>query len=124
VLSRIIRQALQRRIDNFHDKTLFLNYWIPLSNHEDEWDAILEEECGFVEGETRKHGTFDPLWVDEMRAAEYASRAAYDKEIKKAAEITARMTRLVEMETELAMQEGQQVVRGRKTKPMRDRWLK
>lgn len=124
VLSRVIRQALQRRIDLFHKKTLLLNYWAPLSNHEDEWDAILESECDFVEEGSRQYGTFDPLWVDEVNVAEYATRVTHDKDMEKTAETTARMIRLVEMETELAIREGQKIVRGRKTKPIRDRWLK
>ncbi|OAG12840.1 uncharacterized protein CC84DRAFT_1135894 [Paraphaeosphaeria sporulosa] len=124
VLSRVIRQALQRRIDNFHDRILFLNYWIPLSNHEDEWDAILKRECGFVEKDTRKYGTFDPLWVYQVNIAEQANRAAHEKDIKKATETATRMTELIDKETELAIQEGQKIVRGRKTKPIRDRWLK
>lgn len=124
VLSRVLRQALQRRIDNFHTKILLLNYWTPLSNHEDEWDAILEREFDFVEKDTRLYGSFDPLWVDEVNVAEHAARVDHDKEMKKVAETTARMTRLVEIETELAVQEGQKIVRGRKSKPIRDRWLK
>ncbi|KAF2447703.1 hypothetical protein P171DRAFT_354440 [Karstenula rhodostoma CBS 690.94] len=124
VLSRVIRQALQRRIDNFHAKILFSNYWTPLSNHEDEWDAILERECDFVEKDTRKYGTFDPLWVDEVIKAESANRAAHDKDVQKTTEIAAKMTELIDKETELALQEGRKIVRGRKIKPIRDRWLK
>ncbi|KAL5391581.1 hypothetical protein PMIN06_003168 [Paraphaeosphaeria minitans] len=124
VLSRVIRQALQRRIDNFHDRILYLNYWIPLSNHEDEWDAILEKDCDFVEKNTRKYGTFDPLWVDEVIIAEQANRTAHDKDLKKTTETVTRMTELIDKERVLAIQEGQKIVRGRKTKPIHDRWLK
>lgn len=124
VLSRVIRQALQRRIGNFHAKILLLNYWVPLSNHEDEWDAILERECGLVEKDTTMYGKFDPLWADEVIKAESANRAAHDSDIQKTMWIAKKMTELVDKETELAIQEGQKIVRGRKHKPIRDRWLK
>jgi hypothetical protein len=122
-LSRVLRQTLQRRIDNFHAKTLFQNYWIPLSRHEDEWDAILERECDFVGKDSRGNGSHNSLWEHEMIKQEKANRAAYDRDIKTSTEIAARMTELIDKETELAIQEGQKIVRGRKAKPIRDRWL-
>jgi hypothetical protein len=122
-LSRVLRQTLQRRIDNFHAKTLFQNYWVPLSRHEDEWDAILERECDFVDKDSKENGSRGPLWELEMIKQEKVNRVVYDKDIKTSTEIAARMTELIDKETELAIQEGRKIVRGRKAKPIRDRWL-
>ncbi|KAF2182239.1 hypothetical protein K469DRAFT_586944 [Zopfia rhizophila CBS 207.26] len=105
-LSRILRQKLDKRIKKFDQKTLLLNYWMPLAKHEDEWDYIIRRELG-GEGESVK-------WVDAVRKAEIENTIAYERDIARTREIAERMQRIVDSETALAIKEGQKVVRGRR----------
>ncbi|KAJ4296649.1 hypothetical protein N0V90_006697 [Kalmusia sp. IMI 367209] len=120
-LSRILRQKLERRINRFHLKVLLTNYWIPMSNYEDEWDIILGKECGIVDND----GAAKELpWVYEMVKAERANTTAFEKDMATDRDIATRMVALVDKETELAVLEGQKIQRGRKSRPIRSRWLK
>ncbi|KAF1951487.1 hypothetical protein CC80DRAFT_207945 [Byssothecium circinans] len=115
-LSRILRQKLQTRIDNFDSRILFANYWLPLGRYEDDWDDILKRECGVGrEGHMR--------WADPINEALRESNTAYDKILANDKCITRKMLKIVDEETKLAELEGQKVVRGRKGKPIKSRWL-
>lgn len=125
-LSRVIRQKLDNRIKMFDHKVMLANYWKPLAMYEEEWDKILEVHCGFIEEDegsvfTRRR---EDKWQYEVILAEDANGLKYDKEMATDREVAARMVKLIDEETELATLEGQKIVRGRKNKPIRDRWLK
>lgn len=119
----MIRQKLDRRIKTFDDRIMFTNYWVPIARYEDDWDAILAAECGFAE-EGDNSGRREDQWLHEVKLAERENMNKYENDMAKDREITKRMVELIDKETELARQEGQEVVRGRKNKPIRDRWLK
>lgn len=120
----MLRQKLERRIEKFHEKILFSNYWIPIARYEDIWDSLLESECGFVEEHGTEQAVDESKWSDEILLAAKTNSAAYEQEMAADRGIAAKMTALVDKEKELALQEGQKIVRGRKARPIRDRWLK
>ncbi|KAF2691337.1 hypothetical protein K458DRAFT_287291 [Lentithecium fluviatile CBS 122367] len=135
-LSRVLRQKLDRKIERFHLRTLLLNYWVPIGRQEDEWDAILERECGFRdenepeegwngEGNGRSGAVAEmPVkWADAMLAAIQENVQAYEKEIQTDKRTVEKMMAIVDAEMELAKREGQTVVRGRKRRPIQSRWL-
>ena len=92
-----------------------------MSNYEDEWDLLLERECGITDND--ENGQEFP-WVFEMVKAERANFTAFEKDMATDRAIATKMVALVDKETELAVQEGQTIQRGRKCKPIRSRWLK
>lgn len=108
----------------FDDKIMFANYWGPMAKYEDEWDKILQTQCGFVEEGETANPTREEKWIYEVRKAESTNIQKHDKEMANDRAIAARMIEILDKETELAKQEGQKVVRGRKSRPIRDRWLK
>lgn len=125
-LSRVIRQKLDNRIKMFDHKVMLANYWKPLATYEEEWDQILEMQCGFVEedeGSVLKRRREDK-WQYEVSLAEDANVLKYEKEMATDRKVAAKMVKLIDEETKLAKLEGQKVVRGRKNQPIRDRWLK
>lgn len=109
-LSRVIRQRLKRRIDLFDIRTLLANWWLPLSQHEDEWDALINEQLKQREDQT--------LWIDAIHMAAQKNQAAYEVEIGKDRDITRKMQKIVDSETKLALEEGETIVRGRRRKPI------
>lgn len=139
-LSRVIRQKLHRRNERFHRSVLLSNYWIPIARQEDEWDDILYREVGIRDetgrgGEVKKvrdrgkHGAKGGMtkpggWVSVMLEAHEENWQAYEKDIATDKEIAKKMLAIVDEETRLAKLEGQTVVRGRKGKPIKERWLK
>jgi hypothetical protein len=58
-------------------------------------------------------------WTDAVRLSQSENREAYEKDLKKDRQITRKMQRIVDMETELALKEGQTIVRGRRRHPIR-----
>lgn len=119
-LTRIIQQKLKNRNKRFDERTLINNYWTPIGRYEDEWDARLEERFGLREEATT--AASEPKWVDEFILASQANANRYEKETAKDREYARKMLRLVDEETRLAMREGQEVVRGRKGKPIQSHW--
>lgn len=110
----------------FDHKVMLANYWKPLATYEEEWDQILEMQCGFVEedeGSVLKRRREDK-WQYEVSLAEDANVLKYEKEMATDRKVAAKMVKLIDEETKLAKLEGQKVVRGRKNQPIRDRWLK
>ncbi|KAF1972857.1 hypothetical protein BU23DRAFT_466445 [Bimuria novae-zelandiae CBS 107.79] len=123
-LSRVIRQKLDRRIKSFADKIMYANYWVPLARYEDEWDRILAERFGIVEARNGYVWAQEDKWLHEIKVAEMAAQEDFERLNATDRWITKRMVELIDKETELAMQEGQKIVRGRKGRPIRDLSLK
>lgn len=123
-LSRVIRQKLARRMKDFDDKILCSHYWVPLASYEDEWDLILEQQCGFDEEDAMGHQGSELTWSHEFGLWEISNVTNFKELIAKDNKIAEKMMRLVDKETELALQEGETVVRGRKNNPIRSQWLK
>jgi hypothetical protein len=98
---------LARRITRFSLKVLLTNYWIPISQQEDAWDAIMLEEHGIKSGREGK-------WVDVMDSAYADNVRLYETDLGTDKALARKMQGLVDKETKLALSEGQEVVRGRR----------
>lgn len=110
-LSRVLRQKLARRNLRFHDKIELGNYWLPLAKQEDEWDALLTEQL------MQKEDNIE--WAKAVSDAERQLGAQHAEWMANDKEITRKMQRIVDIETELALKEGQAIVRGRRKAPIR-----
>lgn len=110
-LSRVLRQKIARRIKRFHEKVELQNYWLPLAKQEDEWDALVAHHSRRYEDGGK--------WVDAVYDAERENVAVYDAELAQDKEMTRKMLAIVDEETRLALEEGQEVIRGRKKAPIR-----
>ncbi|KAF2131593.1 hypothetical protein P153DRAFT_394911 [Dothidotthia symphoricarpi CBS 119687] len=110
-LSRMLRQKLERRIDNFHRKVELVHYWMPMGRHEDEWDELINEQLEGREDNVK--------WVDAIQLSDRENQEAYDKDMANDKELVKKMQRIVDAETELALKEGRTIVRGRKRRPIR-----
>ena len=108
----------------FDDKIMLQNYWNPIARFEDDWDEILRREFGLVEEGEGGNLKREDMWVYEVKKAEVVNSELYERTMAKDRAIAAQMVRLVDKERALAKKEGQEVVRGRKGKPIRERWLK
>jgi hypothetical protein len=95
---------------NFHMKVELINYWLPLAKQEDHWDNLITAQVMQREDTVK--------WVDAIYLADGENQRAYDAELAKNKEITAKMQKIVDLETELALKEGQTIIRGRKNKPI------
>ncbi|EDU40263.1 Complex1-LYR-1 multi-domain protein [Pyrenophora tritici-repentis] len=109
-LSRILRQRLQRKTDLFDAKVLLNNWWLPTCRQEDKWDDFLEEQLGEDKDSVK--------WIDAVRQAELQNQWAYERELRKDRDMTKDMQAIVDKEMELALKEGQTIVRGRKRRPI------
>ncbi|KAF2748138.1 hypothetical protein M011DRAFT_422345 [Sporormia fimetaria CBS 119925] len=112
-LSRVLRQKLDRRIEIFERRILLGNYWLPLTVQEDRWDQILREELGIPEG---TEGTREGKWSDAVRKAYADNTKQYETEVTRDKAIADKMLEIVDKETELALKEGQKIVRGRRVR--------
>jgi hypothetical protein len=132
-LSRVLRQKLDRRIERFHRRVLLTNYWLPIGQEEDKWDDILRKECGFHDEHEQDNGRQpgyngdvpqrSAKWTDIIRQAIKENEATYAEELKTDRVIAKKMLDIVNEELRLAKLEGQTVVRGRKRRPIKSRWL-
>lgn len=95
----------------FDTKVLLSNWWLPICKQEDEWDGLIDSQL-----EARED---DVKWIDAIKVSERENQEAYEKDVRKDREITKKMQRIVDLETKLALQEGQTIVRGRKRNPIR-----
>lgn len=95
----------------FHDRVELGNYWLPLAKQEEEWDALMMAQLG-----KREDGV---KWTDVVYEAKKQNIASYAEELAKDREIARKMQDIVDRETELALKEGQTVIRGRKKAPIR-----
>ncbi|KAJ4311908.1 hypothetical protein N0V94_007711 [Neodidymelliopsis sp. IMI 364377] len=110
-LSRVLRQKLDRRITRFHRKVLLENYWMPLARQEDEWDNLMTAQLKLREDRIK--------WTDAVFEAERHNQALYEEDVARDKEIVRKMQAIVDQETKLALKEGQEVIRGRKKRPIR-----
>jgi hypothetical protein len=111
----MLRQRLNTRINKFHLKVMLANWWMPMAKQEDEWDALVDMHAGrSVDGE--EGGV---KWVDAIGLSERENREAYERYQAKERETTKKMQRIVDLEMELALKEGQMIVRGRKRRPIK-----
>ncbi|KZM28442.1 uncharacterized protein EKO05_0001595 [Ascochyta rabiei] len=110
-LSRVLRQKLARRVARFHRKVELDNYWLPLARQEDEWDVLMMAQLMFKEDKVK--------WTDAVHEAVRQNLALYEGELAQDREIIHKMQRIVDEETELALKEGQEVIRGRRKAPIR-----
>lgn len=117
-LSRILRQRLDRRNERFDSKIILSNYWAPIAQHEDEWDAIVQGKGNMKDTTNAK-----VQWIDAVDHACRLDSKAYEMALARDRAHTEKMIQIVDAETKLAKEEGQVIRRGRKTRPIRSRWL-
>lgn len=110
-LSQVLHQRLERKTELFDTKVLLDNWWLPICQQEDKWDVLMNEQLKKREDTVR--------WTDAVRLSQSENQEAYEKDLKKDRQITRKMQRIVDMETELALKEGQTIVRGRRRHPIR-----
>jgi hypothetical protein len=110
----MLRQRLFTKTNTFHKKVMLANWWLPMAQQEDEWDALVNMRAG-----RNVDGSDGVKWVDAVRMNEKLNQAAYEEDCARDRETIRKMQRIVDVETELALQEGQTVVRGRKKRPIR-----
>jgi hypothetical protein len=82
-----------------------------MCQQEDMWDMLINEQL------KRREDTVS--WTDAVWQSERENQAAYEKDLRKDKELTMKMQGIVDMETKLALEEGQTVVRGRRKRPIR-----
>jgi hypothetical protein len=111
----MIRQRIDKKINVFHMKVMLGNWWLPTAQQEDEWDALVNMRAG-RSVDSDDNGV---KWVDAVRLSERQNRDQYERDQANERETTRKMQRVVDMETELALKEGQTIVRGRKRRPIR-----
>ncbi|XP_014554632.1 hypothetical protein COCVIDRAFT_28336 [Bipolaris victoriae FI3] len=109
-LSRVLRQRLQRKIQLFDTKVLLSNWWLPMCQQEDEWDALISAQL-----ETRED---DVKWADAIRQSERVNQEAHARDMRKDREITKKMQNIVDLEMKMALEEGETIVRGRRRRPI------
>lgn len=87
-----------------------MNWWMPLCQQEDEWDELMTRQLMHREDRVK--------WVDAVQLSEQENLQAYEKDLEKDRVVIRKMQRIVDLETELALKEGQTIVRGRKRRPL------
>lgn len=110
-LSRVLRQKLARRVERFHRRVELQNYWLPLARQEDEWDELILPQLRRREDRIK--------WADVVHEAERQNGLIYEAELSRDAMVIQKMQDIVDAETELALKEGREVIRGRKKAPIR-----
>lgn len=97
-------------MSKFHEKIELLNYWLPMAKQEDQWDTLITAQTREREDKI--------LWVDAIYHANSENSKTYEAEAVKDREAAEKMQRIIDLETEFALKEGQTVRRGRKNKPL------
>lgn len=86
-----------------------------MAQQEDEWDVLVNLRAGRnVDAEDE-----NVRWVDAIKMSERENQAAYEKDLAKDRGYIRKMQRIVDLETKLALEEGQTIIRGRKKRPIR-----
>lgn len=91
-------------------RIFLLNWWMPLCQQEDEWDELMTRQLMHREDRVK--------WVDAVQLSEQENLQAYERDLEKDRVAIRKMQRIVDLETELALKEGQTIVRGRKRRPL------
>ncbi|KAG9186579.1 hypothetical protein G6011_09687 [Alternaria panax] len=110
-LTRILHQRLERKTVLFDTKVLLVNWWLPMCQQEDAWDVLINEQLKKRDDVVK--------WTDAIRLSERENQEAYEHDLRKDRALVRKMQNIVDMETELALKEGQTIVRGRKRHPIR-----
>ncbi|KAF2030116.1 hypothetical protein EK21DRAFT_66280 [Setomelanomma holmii] len=114
-LSRMLRQRLETKQRLFDMKVMLANWWLPMAQREDEWDTWINMRAKrLIDGDDG-----GVKWVDAVRFSERENQEAYERDQVKERATTRKMQRIVDLETELALNEGQTVIRGRKRRPIK-----
>jgi hypothetical protein len=96
-------------------KVMLGNWLLPFAKQEDEWDALVSMCAGrSIDGDDG-----GVKWVDAVISSERENRHAYEKIVANDKETTRKMQKIIDLETKLALEEGQTIVRGRKKRPIR-----
>jgi hypothetical protein len=96
-------------------KVMLANWLLPFARHEDAWDALVNMRAGgCVDGEDD-----GVKWVDAVISSEKDNQKAYEKVMADDKETTRKMQKIIDLETKLALEEGQTIIRGRKKRPIR-----
>jgi hypothetical protein len=99
----------------FHMKVMLSNWWLPMAQQEDEWDDLVNTRAGrSIDGDDN-----GVKWVDAVRMSEWRNQETYERDQAYERETTRKMQKIVDLETRMALQEGQTIVRGRKRRPIR-----
>lgn len=91
-------------------KVLLANWWLPLCKQEDMWDTLINAQLKEPADNTR--------WTDAVRLAEQENMEAHHKDLQKDIDVTKKMQKIIDKEMELALAEGQTIIRGRKRRPL------
>jgi hypothetical protein len=91
----------------FDSKIILSNWWLPMCKQEVHINSLLKKREDTVR------------WTDAIRLAERENQEVYERDMQKDRDITTQMQRIVDMETKLALKEGQTIVRGRRRHPIR-----
>lgn len=89
-----------------------------MAQQEDNWDDIVNRQAGKNLDDDTSTLEDGGRWVDAVKASEQDNLDAYRSDLAKDRMITRKMQRIVDRETELALQEGQTIIRGRKKRPI------
>lgn len=95
----------------FDSRVVLGNYWQPIAEQEDQWDAMMNEQLG-IKGEEGR-------WVDVVLEADRENMWAYERSLAADRALARKMQAIVDKETALALQEGEVIIRGRKGRPIR-----
>lgn len=82
-----------------------------MCEQEDKWDALINEQLT-----EREDGV---SWTEAVRLSLKLNHETHEKDSAKDRAMVKKMQRIVDLETELALKEGQTIVRGRKRSPIR-----
>jgi hypothetical protein len=86
-----------------------------MAQQEDEWDNLVNMQTG-KSGDGDDDGV---KWVDAVQMSDRLNQDRYESDQTYQKEITRKMQKIVDLETKLALAEGQTIVRGRKSRPIR-----
>jgi hypothetical protein len=90
---------MKTKIENFEQRVLLNNYWMPLAKQEDHWDNLLRENTSL---ETGRSGV---LWKDAIQEANSLNRATYDRMNASENAAMKKMQQIVDQERILAAKE-------------------
>lgn len=86
-----------------------------MAQQEDEWDAMVNQRAGRnIDGHDG-----DVRWADAVRLGIRVNQDDYDRDNAYDRDLTRKMQRIVDLETAMALKEGQTIIRGRKKRPIR-----
>lgn len=86
-----------------------------MAQQEDEWDALVNMRAGRnIDGKED-----DVKWVHAVNYSEKLNQEVHERNQARDKAVAKKMQRIVDLETGLALKEGQTIVRGRKKRPIK-----